>query len=51
MIDSQEEIQQTNNDVEQPPPFGKSWNGLYRLVIFNLLALIILFYLITIGLS
>jgi len=51
MTDSPEDIQQADTDIEQAPPFGKSWRRLYRLVLINLLALIILFYLITVALS
>jgi hypothetical protein len=32
---------------EEPPPFGGSWRTLYAAVLFNLAALVALFYLFT----
>ena len=32
---------------EEPPPFGRSWNFLYAIVIVNLALLILLFYAFT----
>jgi len=33
--------------VDEPPPFGKSWNRLYALVLLNLAALIAAFWAFT----
>ena len=33
--------------TEAPPPFGGSWRALYALVLANLAALVVLFYLFT----
>ena len=32
---------------EEPPPFGRSWRTLYAVVLVNLAALTVLFYLFT----
>ncbi len=32
---------------EQPPPVGGSWRNLYAVVLLNLAALVVLFYLFT----
>lgn len=32
---------------EEPPPVGGSWNNLYAIVLLNLAALAVLFYLFT----
>jgi len=32
---------------EEPPPFGGSWRTLYAVVLLNLLAFVVLFYLFT----
>jgi hypothetical protein len=34
-------------DEESPPPFLKTWNNLYTLVLGNLVVLIVLFYIFT----
>jgi hypothetical protein len=36
-----------SHDVEEPPPFGGSWAKLYALVLLNLAALVVLFYVFT----
>jgi len=48
---NKEEISTKSPDIEEPPPFGKSWKSLYRIVFLNLLALILIFYLISKTLS
>ena len=35
------------SDIEEKPPFGKSWNSLYGIVILNHLVLIIIFFILT----
>ena len=42
-----EEHNHQNPDIEEAPPFFKSWKGWYALVLFNLVALIALFYVFT----
>ena len=32
---------------DEPPPFGRSWKTLYTIVLINLVALVVLFYLFT----
>jgi hypothetical protein len=44
-----EPIDKITNEPEERPPLFKSWTGWYLLVLGNLLFLIILFYLFTIG--
>ena len=49
MTETKEDIQQSYS--EEPPPFGKKWSRLYTIVILSHLAVIILFYVITLLLS
>ena len=36
-----------SKQIEEPPPFGKSWNGWYAAVLLTLAILIVLFYIFT----
>ena len=37
----------TDSPAEEPPPVGGSWRNLYAVVLLNLAALVVLFYLFT----
>jgi hypothetical protein len=37
----------THSQTEEPPPIGGSWKTLYAVVLLNLAALVVLFYLFT----
>ena len=37
----------TRHATEEPPPVGGSWRNLYAVVLLNLAALVVLFYLFT----
>ena len=39
------------NNIEEPPPFGKKWNRLYAVVILNHILIIVLFFILTAWLS
>lgn len=41
------DVDKTDETIEEPPPFFSSWNKLYSLVFLNLVALIVLFYVFT----
>ena len=43
--------QTDEKEVEEKPPFGKSWNNLYGIVIINHIILIIVFVILTSLLS
>ena len=36
-----------HSETEEPPPVGGSWKTLYAVVLLNLAALVVLFYLFT----
>ena len=36
-----------HSQAEEPPPVGGSWKNLYAVVLLNLAALVVLFYLFT----
>lgn len=47
----QTSFEQHRKEEADPPPFFKSWRGMYALVLGTLVVLIILFYLFTIYYS
>jgi hypothetical protein len=47
MHDTPTRHQSLNDEGEPPPPVGGSWRSLYAVVLINLAALVVLFYLFT----